>query len=188
MTKGMRVGYVRVSTIDQNPDRQLEGIELDKKFIEYASGKTANREILYKMISFLREGDHVIVHSIDRIARNLIDLKRIVEILNSKGISIEFKKENLHFHPNKEDPISNLTLSMMGAFAEFELAIITERRTEGIAIARSKNKYVREHKLNEQQQREVKEMLQNHVPVAKIALQYGVSRPTIYKCKKQELK
>lgn len=184
MTKGLKVGYIRVSTPDQNPDRQLEGIELDKKFIDYASAKNMIRKELDSMMSYIREGDHVIVHSIDRIARNLLDLRNLIIAIHKKGVSIEFKKENLIFSPNKDDALSNLTLNMMGAFAEFELAIITERRREGMAIARAKGKYKRDTKLSLEQQREIKEQLANHAKAAELAKKHNVSRPTIYACRK----
>ncbi len=184
--KGLKIGYVRVSTIDQNPDRQLEGIELDKKFIDYASAKNgAKKPEFEKMMSFIREGDHVIVHSIDRIARSLMNLLEIIKELNSKNISIEFKKENMVFSYDKVDARANLLLNMMGAFAEFEYALISERRREGIEIARSQNKYKREYKLTPEQQKEISIQISQHVPVAKLAIQYGVSRPTIYKCRKK---
>lgn len=182
----MRVGYIRVSTIDQNPDRQLEGIELEKKFIDYATGRDYSRKEFDKMMAFVREGDHVIVHSIDRIARNLQNLRQIVSTLNFKGISIEFKKENLYFSPDKEDARSNLMLNMMGAFAEFELALIKERQREGISIARLKNKYGSNKKLTKEQEEEIATLIEQHVPVIELVKRFHVSRPTIYKCRKKK--
>ncbi len=185
--KGLKVGYIRVSTPDQNPDRQLEGIELDKKFIDYASAKNGSKKPEFeKMLAFIREGDYVIVHSIDRIARNLMNLLEIVKNLNDKNISIEFKKENMIFSPARVDSRANLLLNLIGAFAEFEYALITERRREGIEIARAQNKYKRECKLSPEQQQEIAIQISQHVPVQKLAIQYGVSRPTIYKCRKKD--
>ncbi len=139
--KGMRIGYIRVSAEDQNPDRQLTNTPLDKKFIEYASGKDTNRPQFQTMLEFIREGDILIVHSLDRLARNLSDLRQIVQILVKKGVHIQFMTENLIF-TGDDSPMSMLLLSMMGAFAEFERAILRERQKEGIEIAKKKGKYI----------------------------------------------
>jgi len=184
MTKGLRVGYIRVSTIDQNPDRQLAGIELDKKYIDYAGGKNLQRKEFESMMQFVREGDCVIVHSIDRIARNLMSLRQLVIELNKKGVTIQFIKENLKFEPNTTDHLATLMLSMMGAFAEFELSIIKERQLEGIAIARAKNDWKTQKKLTKTQEEEIGLLIEQHVPVAELANRYKVSRPTIYKCRR----
>lgn len=125
--KGKRIGYIRVSTVDQNPERQLEGIQLDKKFIDYASGTTLNRPQFSLMLDYIREDDIVIVHSMDRLARNARHLREIVDKLTSQGIEVQFVKENLTFN-GKDSPISNLLLMMMGAVAEFEHAILKERQ------------------------------------------------------------
>jgi DNA invertase Pin-like site-specific DNA recombinase len=85
MMVGQRVGYARVSTLDQNPDRQLENIHLDKLFIDKASGKDIKRPQFESMMSYVREGDTVIVHSMDRLARNLDDLRCIVQKLTQRG-------------------------------------------------------------------------------------------------------
>ena len=105
MKSGKKIGYVRVSSFDQNPERQLEGIELDKKFIEKASGKNTNRPKLEEMIDYVREGDVLIVHSMDRLARNLDDLRRIVFSLTEKHVSVQFLKENLTF-TGEDSPMS----------------------------------------------------------------------------------
>lgn len=185
MNKGQRIGYIRVSGPDQNPDRQLEGIDLDRRYIDFASGKTIQRKEFEMMMDFAREGDQIIVHSTDRIARNLMDLKKLVTTLNDKGISIEFKKENLYFSPGKEDFRCNLMLNMLGAFAEFEHAIITERRREGMALARAKGIVGgRRAVLTKEQMQEIRQAIHNHERVQVLAEKYGVSRPTIYKCMK----
>ncbi len=185
MSKGQRIGYIRVSGPDQNPDRQLEGIELDRKYIDYASGKTIQRKEFDLMMNFARDGDTILVHSADRIARNLMDLKKLVTNLNEKGISIEFKKENLYFSPGKEDIRSNLMLSILGAYAEFEHAIITERRREGMALARARGIVGgRKPVLTKEQMEEIRQAIANHERVQVLSEKYGVSRPTIYKCMK----
>jgi DNA invertase Pin-like site-specific DNA recombinase len=94
---GQRIGYIRVSSLDQNPERQLEGVTTDRVFTDKASGKDAHRPKLEEMLKFVREGDTVLVHSMDRLARNLDDLRRIVQDLTRRGIRVEFVKEGLHF-------------------------------------------------------------------------------------------
>src|SRR5271155_5669349 len=130
---GQRIGYIRVSSTDQNTQRQLEDVKVDRTFTDKISGKDTNRPKLQEMIDFVREGDSVIVHSMDRLARNLDDLRRIVQMLTKKGVSVEFIHEHLTF-TGADTPMANLMLSVMGAFAEFERALIRERQLEGIAI------------------------------------------------------
>src|SRR6266851_3133981 len=137
---GQRIGYIRVSTLDQHVDRQLEGIEDDKTFIYKASGKDTKRPQLALLMSFARAGDTVVVHSMDRLARNLDDLRRIVHTLTGRGLRIEFVKEHLAF-TGDDSPMASLLLSVMGAFAEFERALIRERQREGIALAKQRGVY-----------------------------------------------
>ncbi len=137
---GQRIGYVRVSAFDQNPERQIEGIQVDRTFIDKASGKDVHREQLEALITFVRSGDTVVVHSMDRLARNLDNLRRIVQSLTENGVRIEFVKENLSF-TGEDSPMANLMLSVMGAFAEFERALIRERQREGIALAKQRGAY-----------------------------------------------
>ncbi|MCZ7153678.1 recombinase family protein, partial [Salmonella enterica] len=89
------------------------------------------------LLSFVREGDTVVVHSMDRLARNLDDLRRLVQKLTQRGVRIEFLKEGLVF-TGEDSPMANLMLSVMGAFAEFERALIRERQREGIALAKQR--------------------------------------------------
>ena len=138
--KGQRIGYIRVSSFDQNPDRQLDGIATDRNFIDRASGKSIERPQLEEMLQFTRESDTIIVHSMERLARHLDDLRTLVRSLTSKGIDIQFCKEQLTF-TNNDSPMSQLLLSVMGAFAEFERALLKERQKEGIEIAKRQGKY-----------------------------------------------
>ncbi len=110
---GQCIGYIRVSSFDQNPDRQLDNVQMDKQFIDKASGKDILRPQLDAMVSFAREGDTVGVHSMDRLARNLDDLRRLVQQLTKRGIRIEFVKECLSF-TGENSPTANLLLSVMG--------------------------------------------------------------------------
>ena len=138
--QGQRIGYVRVSSFDQNPERQLEHVPVDKVFADKASGKDTQRPELDALLSFVREGDAVVVHSMDRLARNLDDLRRLVQGLTRRGVRIEFVKEHLTF-TGEDSPMANLMLSVMGAFAEFERALIRERQREGIALAKKRGAY-----------------------------------------------
>lgn len=134
------VGYTRVSTVEQNLDRQLAGIELDKVFEDKCSGKNKNRPALSAMLDYVREGDTIHVHDISRLARNLENLLSLVKDVTAKGISIVFHKENLTF-TGTANPMQELMLSMLGAVYQFERAVIRERQAEGIAQAKAKGKY-----------------------------------------------
>lgn len=125
-------GYVRVSTVDQNELRQLEGQVLDRVFTDKASGRDTERPQLTELLRFVRDGDSVVVHSMDRLARNLDDLRALVQGLTRRGVRVEFLKEQLVF-TGEDSPMANLMLSVMGAFAEFERSLIRERQREGIA-------------------------------------------------------
>ncbi len=182
MTKGKRIGYVRVSTADQNPERQLEGIEVDKKFTDYASGGCANRPQLKALIDYVRDDDVVIVHSLDRLARNLRDLRKIVDEFLSKKVSVHFIKENLIFNGDSS-PMSNLLLSVIGAIAEFEHALIRERLLEGVAIAKKAGKYKGgKSKLTEETREKLNEYISAGKPKTKseIAREMGISRFSLY--------
>lgn len=178
---GQKIGYIRVSSTDQNTERQLDGLELDRTFTDKVSGKSTDRPQLQEMLRFVREGDHLYVHSMDRLARNLIDLRQMVQALTKRGIRITFVKEGLTF--NGEDAaMSVLLLSVMGAIAEFERAIIRERQAEGIRIARQKGVYKgRKAVLTEEQIEEVRLKIVEGIPKARIAREFGCSRETIYK-------
>ncbi|MEW9150210.1 recombinase family protein [Acinetobacter indicus] len=135
------IGYIRVSTVEQNTVRQLDGIELDKVFVEHASGSTKNREQLTAMLEYMRDGDIVHVHSIDRLARNLSDLKELVNAMIGKGVTVQFHKEAMKFNSDKSDSMSNLMFNILGSFAEFERELMLERQREGIAKAKEQGKY-----------------------------------------------
>jgi DNA invertase Pin-like site-specific DNA recombinase len=137
---GQRVGYIRVSSLGQNPDRQLDGVEVDTLFTDTVSGKSADRPQLSAMLGFVRAGDIVIVHSMDRLARNLDELRRLVRELIGRGVRVQFSKEQLTFSA-EHSPMANLLLSVLGAFAEFERALIRERQQEGITLAKTRGAY-----------------------------------------------
>jgi DNA invertase Pin-like site-specific DNA recombinase len=167
-------------TIDQNTERQLEGVEVAQTFTDKASGKDTKRPQLEALMSFARTGDTVVVHSMDRLARNLDDLRRIVQTLTAKGVRIEFVKEHLSF-TGDDSPMASLMLSVMGAFAEFERALIHERQREGIALAKQRGAYKgRKKSLSEAAVAELHQRLGTGVTKAQVAREFGISRETLY--------
>lgn len=177
---GQRIGYVRVSSYDQNPERQLEHVQVEKVFTDKASGKDTQRPQLDALLSFAREGDTVVVHSMDRLARNLDDLRRLVQKLTKRGVRIEFVKEGLTF-TGEDSPMANLMLSVMGAFAEFERALIGERQREGIALAKQRGAYRgRKKALSSEQAAELRRRASAGEQKATLAREFGVSRETLY--------
>lgn len=177
---GQQIGYVRVSSLEQNTERQLEGVVLHRTFTDRASGKDANRPQLAEMLSFVRDGDTVVVHSMDRLARNLDDLRSTVRLLTDKGVRVQFVKEQLIF-TGDDTAMSNLLLSVMGAFAEFERALIRDRQREGIELAKKRGAYRgRKPALTPDQIEQL--VARSRAGVAKVALarEFGVSRETVY--------
>ncbi len=180
---GRLVGYVRVSSTDQNTDRQLDGLTLNKAFTDTASGKDTKRPALEACLDFLYAGDTLFVHSMDRLARNLDDLRKIVKELTAKGVKVRFVKESLEF-TGEDSSMSNLLLSLLGAVAEFERSLIKERQREGIALAKSKGVYKgRNAKLTAARVVELKVRMERRLAgetVEAIANDFGISRQTLY--------
>ena len=177
---GQRIGYVRVSSFDQNPERQLEQVSVNRLFTDKASGKDTQRPELERLLAFVREGDTVVVHSMDRLARNLDDLRRLVQGLTQRGVRIEFVKESLTF-TGEDSPMANLMLSVMGAFAEFERALIRERQREGISLAKQRGAYRgRKKALSPERVVELRRRAAAGEQKAKLAREFGISRETIY--------
>ena len=182
---GQRIGYVRVSSVEQNTDRQLDGLELARTFTDKASGKDTQRPELEQLLKFVREGDTVVVHSMDRLARNLDDLRRLVADLTKRGVKIQFVKESLTF-TGEDSPMSNLLLSVMGAFAEFERALIRERQREGVALAKQRGAYKgRKKTLSPQDVAILKSRIAGGETKAKVARDLGLSRETLYQYLRQ---
>jgi DNA invertase Pin-like site-specific DNA recombinase len=174
------IGYVRVSGIDQNETRQLAGIHLDKKFVDKCSGKDVARPALTEMLEWVRDGDTLHVHSIDRMARNLLDLQQLVSKITAKGVVLRFHHENLTFSGD-DSPMQKLMLQMMGAFAEFERALIRSRQREGILARKLAGLPIGpKPKLDKSQIREVKNRLLAGEAKTVLAKEFGVSRQTIY--------
>ena len=153
-----------MSTLDQNTARQLDGIAVDRTFTDKASGKDTRRPQLAAMLGFVRDGDTVIAHSMDRLARNLEDLRRIVRELTAKGVQVQFVKEQLTF-TGEDTAMANLLLSVMGAFAEFERALTGERQREGITLAMARGAYRgRKKSLSEEQSQQLRQRAGVGVP------------------------
>jgi DNA invertase Pin-like site-specific DNA recombinase len=158
-----RVGYRRVSALDQSTERQLEGVQLDKVFTDKASGKDTARPQLQAALEFLREGDLFLVHSMDRLARNLDDLRKIVLDLTKRGVHVQFVKENLTFT------------------AEFERSMIRERQREGIELAKKAGVYKgRKPSLTPVQVAEIRKRVRAGETKTRLAAEYRVSRQTLY--------
>jgi DNA invertase Pin-like site-specific DNA recombinase len=177
---GKRVGYVRVSSLDQNVGRQLEGVDLDKTFTDKASGKDVKRPHLQAALDYVRDGDVLVVHSMDRLARNLDDLRRIVTDLTGRGVQVQFMKEGMLF-TGDDTAMSKLLLSVMGAFSEFERALLRERQREGIAIAKKAGVYKgRKPSLTPERVKELRTRIDGGEKKAALAREFGISRETLY--------
>ncbi|MGX1859010.1 recombinase family protein [Dietzia sp. NPDC055340] len=182
--RGQRVAYVRVSAADQNEARQLEAVgECDRVYIEKQSARSrADRVKLEECIGYLRDGDELVVASMDRLARSLVDLKQIVGEITAKGASVEFVHERATYAAGTQDPRADLMLSLLGAFAEFERAIIRERQAEGIAIAKTKGKYKgRKRVLAPEQIDKARDRIEAGEGPSAIARDLGVGRSTLYR-------
>ena len=177
---GQKLGYVRVSSITQNTDRQLEGVALDETFTDKVSGKDTKRPQLEAMMRHARKGDTVYCHSMDRLARNLDDLRKIVKDLTGRGVVVQFVKESLTF-TGAENAMAELMLSLMGAFAEFERSLIKERQREGIALARQKGAFKgRKRVITDEQIATIKARVAAGDKKKHIANDLGISRETVY--------
>jgi DNA invertase Pin-like site-specific DNA recombinase len=177
---GQNVGYVRVSSLLQNTARQLDGVPLDKVFEDKASAKNTDRPELNACLSHLRAGDTLHVHSMDRLARNLGDMRSLIQNLTGRGVHVHFYKENLLF-TGDDSPMENLLLSMLGAVAEFERALILERQREGIALAKAAGKYKGRRSLITQEARQqMRDRVQAGETKAAVARAFGISRETLY--------
>lgn len=183
--KGQRIGYVRVSSFDQNAQRQLEHLEVDRVFTDKASGKDTQRPQLQALFEYAREGDMIVVHSMDRLARNVDDLRRIVQTQNKRGVSVQFIKENLTF-TGEDLPMANLMLSVLGAVAQFERDLIKERQREGIAIAKQRGVYRgRQKALSRERAAELQQRVHLGEKKSALAREFGISRETLYQYLRQ---
>ncbi|PRZ18698.1 recombinase family protein [Nesterenkonia sandarakina] len=176
----MKVAYIRVSSTSQNPARQREAIgEVERVFEDKLSGKNRQRPALREMIDFVREGDEVVIASIDRLARSLADLFGIVEELTGKGVRVRFLKENLLISNEEQDFTGRLVLSIFGAIAEFQRKVIREQQAEGIAVAKRTGKYAKPGALSVEQVAQAEALVSQGIPKAEVARRLGVGRETL---------
>lgn len=182
MGNGQHIGYIRVSTVEQNTARQLDGVTLDKVFEDKCSGKNMKRPALQDCLAYLRDGDTLHVHEISRLARNMADLLKIVDELTSRDVTIVFHKENMTFDGGKSSPTTKLMFQMLAAFSEFERAMIRERQAEGIAKAKAEGRYRGgQEKLSAEQVAEVRRLYGEGVSKAAIGRRFGLTRQSIYR-------
>ena len=175
-------GYKRVSAVLQNTERQLDGVLTDKIFEDKLSGKDTNRPQLLAMLEQLREGDTVVVHSLDRLGRNIDDLRKLVQNMITQGVTVIFQKENLTFSPDIANPFSELMLNMLAAVAQFERQIINERQREGVQIAKRNGIYKgRKQEMTKERIAEIKNRVEAGEAKSKIARDMGISRDTLYR-------
>lgn len=181
--KGQQLGYIRVSSALQNTDRQLDGVVLDRTFTDKLSGKDTNRPALQELLSYARTGDVVHVHSLDRLGRNLDDLRQLVNQFKAAGVTVIFHKENLTFAAGSESSAMNeLLFNIMGAFAAFERSLIKERQKEGVQIAKQKGLYKgRKQEMTAERVAEIKARVDAGESKAAIAKSLGISRDTLYR-------
>lgn len=193
--KGLRVGYVRVSSLYQNTERQLAGIDLDRCYTDKITGIKSDRPQLNAMMEFVRDGDIVIVHSLDRLARDLFLLIDIVTKLNKKGVSIQFIKENLTFNSINKNPMDELIFHVFGAVAQFQRSILKEAQREGIENAKKKGIYRgRQKALTEEEEEKLINILlmknsnveeYKKVKYVDIAKSFGITPVTLWRYRKE---
>lgn len=182
MGQGQRVAYIRVSSTTQNVARQEEELAgLDKVFVDRLSGGSMDRPQLQAMLSYVRDGDEVLVHSMDRLARNLADLLKIVTGLTDRGVRVTFRKESLTFAGEGDSPMAMLMLGLLGSVAAFERALIRERQAQGVALAKAAHKYKgRKPSLTPAQAQDLRRRALAGERKTDLAKEFGISRETLY--------
>lgn len=181
MNNGQRLAYIRVSTAEQNIDRQLHGIEFDEKFVDKCTGSNTDRASLAALKVHCRKGDSVHVHSIDRLARNLADLLGLITFFTEKGVSVEFYKEGLVF-TGEDNPFQKLQLQIIGSCAEFERSMINARIREGIQARKDKGLSVgRKSVVDDDMRMRIVEADKNGMTKTEISKQEGIGRATVYR-------
>lgn len=182
----MNIAYIRVSTVDQNEQRQIEALEgknIDKWYIEKVSAKDTNRPKLQEMLEFAREGDTIYIHSFDRLARSTTDLLGLIEQMQEKGIHFVSNKENI----DTSTPTGKLMVTMIGAINEFERANLLERQREGIAIAKENGAYKgrKAIEVDKRFKAEYERYLNRELNKTELAKALEISRPTLNKLIKE---
>lgn len=182
---GQTIGYARVSTTDQNLDRQINALnefKPSKIFTDKITGRNTDREGLKDLIEYVREGDSIVVLSFDRLARSVKDLLELIELFQNKQVSIRFIKENLSFTSDKHNPMNTLLVTILGAIYQFEVEMIRERQLEGIQAAKAKGtQFGRSYKLSKEDMKMIRKMLSNGLSKAEICREWSISRPTLYR-------
>lgn len=181
--RSLKVGYIRVSSIDQNPARQREGLEVGKVFEESVSAKARERPVLEEALRFVREGDALVVYSMDRLGRSLVDLVNIVEGLTSRGVAVEFVKEKLRFTKGDDDPFAKLQFQIFAAVAEFERSMIKQRQREGLAAARAARGKLggRPKVISNEIVAEATRLIEGGMTKTAVAKELGIGRATLYR-------
>lgn len=181
----MQIAYIRVSTVEQNEQRQIEAMEkyqIEKWFIEKVSAKDTNRPKLQEMLDYAREGDTIHIHDFSRLARSTKDLLDIVEKLNQKGITLISNKENI----DTSTPTGKLMLTMIGAINEFERTNLLERQREGIAIAKRNGKYKGRKPVSIPDfEKHYQRYMKREISKSQLAKDLNISRPTLDKIIKE---
>lgn len=176
------LGYIRVSTLEQNTVRQLDSVAIDRQFVDTCSGSTQNRPALAELKAYCRDGDTVVVHDISRLARNIADLIELINFFNTKGVTVEFKKEAMKFTADQSNPMNTLMLNLLGSVYQFEREMMLERQREGIAKAKTAGKY--KGRSLSISATDVIERLGRGMSIRKIATELGISTTTVQKIKK----
>ena len=180
---GQIVGYARVSSPEQNLDRQtsrLTDAGAQKLFTDTVSGSIRDRPGLDAVVEYLRAGDTLLVASMDRLARSLVDLHTLVDELTTNGITVTFIQEGQSYSATPS-PTGKLLLSMLGAVAEFERSIIRERQAEGIARAKARGVYKGRKPVPGEKIEQARQLISQGVPKARVARDLGISRSSLYK-------
>lgn len=180
-----QVGYVRVSSVQQNTERQLDGMTLDKVFSEKVSGKNTDREQLKAMMAYVREGDTVHVHELSRLGRNVKDLLSIIDQLKEKGVTVQFHKERLTVGA-ESNAISNMMLNVLSSVAQMEREMMLERQAEGIAAAKAAGRMVGRGNSKSVNRTGIASALAAGGSVRRVAADYGVSTQTVQRIKKEQ--
>ena len=188
MGASAKIGYTRVSTWEQNTARQLVGVPLDRVFEEKAFGKNTDaRPVLQEMLGFIRDGDELYVHSMDRLARNLKDLLTLVTTITDKGVTLHFVKENLTFEAKaKATPFNKLLLGLLGSVDEFERELLLDRQREGIAQAKARGAYKGRKPIAQEKIQRAKSLIAAGHTHAEAARLVGIGRTSMFKYVKED--
>lgn len=184
------VGCARVSSVEQNLDRQLVRLKaenVETVFVDKISGKNLDRPGFSSMMEYVNEGDTLVICSMDRLARSLMDLLNVTRTLQAKGVTVRFLKEKLELSSSGEtSAISKFLMAMMGAVAEFERSLIRERQQQGIALAKARGVYKGRKPIDDERLAEAKRRIASGIPKTKVAKELKIGRTTLYKYLKEQ--